>query len=620
MNQEQHPDSLFKEKFSRPLSQGEKEQVDRLRQFSSNPDEILQVRKSLQDSQNRQTKEEFNPASETEEDANRIANLREQTYPPTPQRRKYDKPMLTRKRKSFFEILFNIFSINNQFAQKYIRSKKVSFGFFNILSNNSFYFPSPEVIRLVDRELIPLVDLLQPMIKKIYLFGWCDSKGKRFFGPFDFNLISELERAMNRRYLENFLIHRLNPVKSLESLFPFLGYYLSITSKPDQIETVKQNIKTALTFMSGSPEDNLQTKDKKTINVLLDQFFSAQITEDFITPILECYYARPILQFDPYDFFQIEPISSTEFYADSKLLFRMKLKEENYRKQLFKKENEIQQQIKFLSAIQEALIYQRTSNQGNIDLIDFACQYHLAKIKGFSFVSNLFSHHKSYLATLFFMESYRLFLDKEIVLIPKKMPEGELASNNARQEFERALLFDSEIFSSEILALQNSLTPLQKIADKNFPKDDIFEKYQDDKNSEIFYYLITLNNVADQFYQIGEKIYRYLQAPQDCKEESSALTFDEMGLLFSYYHHHEVKELSESADFHFNYLFFQKKISNILYEIMSFAFQYCFHYENQHRVFASESNRKKTLKSFLKDRSSLEEERAEILQAKAQQP
>lgn len=595
---------LFNDTFFNPKSEGEREQVSRLQQISENPEDILKFKKKLIDAQKSlQNEPGETKQNEEEEYSDRLDHQTDRPYPPTPQRRRYDRNILKKQKDGFFKILLSIFQRMDKLAAKYIANRRVSFSVLNLLKNNSFFYPNQSVAAFVERDLIPTINHLSPWIKTIYSWGWCDKNGKKVLKPFEFNLISDFERVLNKGYLDNFLIYRHSPAKALQHLNYFLGYLYSILSDKKNVEQLKLSISKTLNQHNAQESGENAIKDSKKINNLIDYFFSLDISHDLTIPLLESYYGHAVNFFNAQDFFELEKISKSEYQADAKLKMTMFSREKAYLKKIESESKLLKKEITNLEYIQKALLFQRESPQSKMDLIDFAAQERISKLKGFNFVSDLKAHHKTFASTLFFLDSYRLFLDSPITIKQDQQDTIKL----------HIQFFDKEVFSNEIYTIEKSVKQLHTISMKLIPKDDLFSAFHGDQNSEKFYFLITLNHVADQYFSIAEKLHSYLNNNSEELSEEP-LRSSELSKYKSIHDNTIVVEIKENSDFRSNYLFFQKTYAHVLYEIMSFCYQYTYNFENRHRAFSADSARKKTLKSQLDVRSKLEVQLQELLE------
>ncbi len=587
-------DDLLREQILNPKSEGEKNQVEQIKKFSEDPEEIIRFRKDLQ-----KVKESYSQHQNDTEDSDSKSNAGRRQIQLTPKRRRYDLPVIEEKKASFFHVFFNLFSLLRLFKGKYKNSTMVDFSFVNFLSNGSFFSPSRNVALFVQKEIIPLQEMMRPFLRNVYQYGWRDKKGKKILDPYSFNLLAEFERLQNKNHVEDFLQYLNQPAKAMEKLNYFLGYYFSITETQADEHSLLNSLKIVITRMVSDDETALSGKNAKLLLKLAEEFISLPIKEKMITPLLESYLARPLDIGDIEQLIKFKSISTTEYYADPQLKARMKILEEKYKKYLEEKKEKTTNLVNNVYALAKALEFRRDHNGNKVLLVDYAASKKRNMIKGLMESLDLFSHQKPFLTVEFFFDVYFPLIQSSIT-VKKDFRE--------RRTMEISF-FASDVFSEEFHNIDSSRDYLRKFAEKFQTKENIFETSLNDLTEEQNYQIIVINNVADQFYSIGSKLIKYFSAqiPENQMTEE-VITETNLGKRRSIFESYFLHGLPHKKDFQTEYDFFQKTMYEILQEIQAFCFQYAYSYEHQQRQFKSSDSRQKTFKNLLAEKNKLETE------------
>lgn len=596
MKNEQDQEDLFKRQLSDPKSLGEKGQVDKIKRFSNDAQEIIQFKKELvhtrEKIQSNQIEEE--KAQEKKEES---PKLHFSIPAPKLKRRRSDKPTFVKSKPKFLAVFMNILSLISLFKNKYKKSKRVRFSIFNFLTNGSFFHPDLSVTIFAQQEIISLQELLQPFLKEIYAWGWCDIKGKRILDPFGFNLISECERLMDKKSVEEFLYFPSNAEKSIGSLNAFIRYFYSVMESEENFILLLSNIQKILTVMSVSKEKTRVLENFKLISNLLNEMKNKNIEKNFLIPIFECFLSRPILKKEIESLVEIDSISTTEYYADARLFASMKSKEEQYEKYIAAKTKKIKALLDLIYIIKKDLNFEVKKATGDeTNLMNYAVSKNLSKYKGLPHFESLQTHHKTFLAINYFLETYNFFLSKSV----------EIKKSIADEKALEVTIFDRRVFESEIYYLQNTTQRLLEIAEKSF-RGDIFAPASPEGETAdtMKIFLTALNTIADQVYSIGEKLNKYSDIHAKMKVDEGPISSSDLGKEKSLYHDYIVYQIPKRK-FSDGYYFFQKKISDILLEIRAFCFQYTYHFESLYRNFPPEHNRQSSLKNLVSDQSNFE--------------
>jgi hypothetical protein len=592
-------EDIFRKQILDPLSEGELFQVEKIRKLSEDPEDILIFKQELVDLKSKMIKE--SPAfalSQNLAEVDKLAPADIQHPRPHPKKRKTDDKVFIKTKPGFFQVLLNIFSLLSQFRNKYRKQRKVRFSILNFLKNSSFFFIDDSVIFFAEKEILPLLNLLHPFVRAIYEWGWCDAKGKRILIPLDFNLISNFERFINKRSLEQFFHFPRNPAKSMVALNGFIHYYYELIHDQVHFERLMLNIKKILFLMVDNKSENISMETVKTILKMIMEFSKMNLERNFLIPVFESFVGHPVLNSETKSLIKITPISISEYYADSRLSSIMKAKEEQYKKYI---ESKLAKSKELLNLIQNAkrdLDYKIEHSKGHfLSLIEHAVFKKYSIYKGFPNFEDLLPHQKCFFAALYFIETYEGFLTSAM----------KVKKDITREDIIEARIFELSVFKHELEFIFGALNKLRHIAEKGFT-GDIFSHLSKDGEltNEMKIHLSNLDSVADMFFFLGYKIYRYFKGNLKKKEEAQPLNADEMGSMLSFYDQYVIFQISTKKDFNEGYYFFQKKISDILMEIKAFCFQYVYHFENQYRKFQGDSDRSKTLKAMISEISLLE--------------
>lgn len=593
---------LFRDQVLNPQSEGERHQVDKIKKFSENPDEILKFRKDLDNmSQGLAPQKEENSSIGAKgtkvSSASRGKSLK---------RRRYDKRVVKENKRSFFYILMNIFTILGEFAQKYRKKKNVQASILNQLANGSFLYPSKATAEFVSRDIIPLQEMLRPFMRAIYQYGWRNVDGSLLHKPFEFNLIAEFERLQSKRYLDDYLANRHNPAKAVERINHFIGYYFGIAQDPSYKDQLINALKRSITSMATEESSYFSGQNGKLVLNMAEDFWSLPIIPDLMVPLFESYLARPLTEEELLNLLELEEISSSEYFADPQLKARMQVLADKMKKFVQDKKKKIQEQLSNIQTITEALTVQKEYNTKMLLLVDFAANQKRNLMKGFTDAYDLFSYQKPYLSSQYFFETYVPLLYGELLV--RKEPSD---INTITIQ-----LFDLMAFREELDNITASREYMQNFAEKFQTKDDIFEIPFTGLTEEQNYQIVVLNNVADQFFRIGQKLKNYLQSEsQESKLVQNPVKKEDFGKFRSIYDSYYLHSFPNmSHDFLRDFQLYQKQLSGLLYETMAFCLQYTYYFEHQKRNYKAGDEREKTLKELVSQKSTLENEQNKLIE------
>jgi hypothetical protein len=591
-------EDLLRNQLRNPKSEGEKAQVDKIRKLSEDPDEIIQFKKDLINTKEKYAKKYSD--NETGPERSEI-NLRTPEPPvrkTTQKRRRADQKAFQQERPGFFQVLVNLLSLISLFKSKYSAEKKIRFSFFNYFTNGSFFFPDYTVFKFARTELIPILETLKPIAREMYDWGWCDAHGKRVLDPYGFNLISQFERLLDKRILEEALVHQYAPEKIIESLNNFTKQYFTLIVKKENRKLLAVNVKKILGIMQEAEVREISQENIRLFTRLMDELFEKPVEQNFLVPIFESHMGRPLAENEYKNWLETEPLSSSEYYADPRLMAAMRVKEEAYEKYLSGKIHSLKSTLALIAEVRNDLEFKVVKGKELFfNLIDYAVQKKYSTFKGFPVLEDLLPHQKCFFCTLFFVDTYDSFLSKDL----------KVKKDLSEQKTVDIRLFDHTLFENDLDHLFNSTDQLKRIAEKGY-RGDIFSPSVEEKDisKEHKNHLNILNNIADIYFSIGIKINKYFSNEAKVKDDARPLTEDQLGKIISAYDQYLIFQIPSKKDFREGYYFFQKRIRDILTEIRAFCFQYTYNFEYQFRKFKFESQRKKTLKKLLSEKVILE--------------
>jgi len=211
----------IKEVIARPATRGEREQAERLRKFSADSGEIVEMRAKLRGLMDDLVDDE----EKLKRQQGAIGGLH---ILPQYQRRAYDRSILVKSPSSAFVSLFSYFGIRREFRQKYKAAGTISWSFWSFFSGGDLFWPSMQVYRFVQKLVVIMEELREPF-RRMYAQGWLSRAGADVLSPLEFNLIGEMERLTADASIFNVLLEIRKPRSAVKKINPFLGYYFSLT-------------------------------------------------------------------------------------------------------------------------------------------------------------------------------------------------------------------------------------------------------------------------------------------------------------------------------------------------------------------------------------------------------
>ena len=590
---ESNNDLSFEDVIRGNFSDSEQGKIEKFLKISESPAEIASYKKRILSPKGPLEIQMAARAVHTEDIFSNLGDMSEVQHADK-NRRRHDQKALYKRvyplyKARLFQVLFRSSALNRHFRDKYHDREMILFRFMNLFKFGTPFYPGEAVCRFVLGYIIPVQRILKPFMKRMYNQGWCNAKGQRILEPYEFNLIVECERCMDVNAANSFLNNRSNPPRAIAAMNSFLGSYYAIVHNPDNVRALLNSVKKILQHIRPGQSDRAVAVQ---LTGMLHDFFNGDIEENFLIPLFESYLCRTLTVSVLDSMMAIRPVSRTEYYADHKLTDAMSAREEEYRKQLFQTKKELKEELDFLETAQAALDQKTVKHDPrgptNVLVLSLAIESGLKMIPGFPMYGDFLPQHRALFAAQYFISTLAHVLTKKL----------EIGTSPTDPRSTSAVLFQGDVFISELRSISSNLKNMRQIAERPFI-DDIINEIPKRMGKDIVIHRHVLNLVADSFYSIGRKLFLYGTAPDDAVSRNIPLTLKDFGMYRTQYERCFLLASPQQVKMAVGRNLFQKSIKEILLEITAFCIQYVYNFECAFRMFEPDSNRQDTLKNML---------------------
>ncbi|HNV46995.1 MAG TPA: hypothetical protein PKJ16_08140 [Spirochaetota bacterium] len=355
----------IKEVIARPATRGEREQAERLRKFSADSGEIVEMRAKLRGLMDDLVDDE----EKLKRQQGAIGGLH---ILPQYQRRAYDRSILVKSPSSAFVSLFSYFGIRREFRQKYKAAGTISWSFWSFFSGGDLFWPSMQVYRFVQKLVVIMEELREPF-RRMYAQGWLSRAGADVLSPLEFNLIGEMERLTADASIFNVLLDIRKPRSAVKKINPFLGYYFSLTRNGVYGDRLVEALrKSQRRIVSSDGGDSRQTERAVAA---VRQLLSGETDREFVVPLFECAYHRTLTGEDIRAMVRLEEVDDAEYRADAHLYEAMIARKRKFQERLREAIAALTRDIELVTDIGAALSRRYPVKHGALDIVEYLLYY-----------------------------------------------------------------------------------------------------------------------------------------------------------------------------------------------------------------------------------------------------
>ncbi|MCX7678608.1 MAG: hypothetical protein N2316_05265 [Spirochaetes bacterium] len=560
-----------------PEGEFERAQSQRLRSFSERYEEIIAIRQKL-----KEMKEDL----EASEQSLQFQHQLFQRFAEIPKfrNRYYDRSIFKVHPTSFLGRISHYFELKRKFKHKYVMFKPISASIINYIINGAPFYPSDETCAFVQNILI-LQEELREIARRMYTAGWLDRIGADVLTPFEYNLISELERLTADPSIFNFLIYRRKPHIAIKKINPFLGYFLSLTRNSEHRMRLFTAVKKSLQKIVQT--ELTDTKSTDIIISKLEQLLSHETLIRFIIPLFECAYTQAFTVETIFSLISLDEIDETCYRADAKLLEAMEEKKRIFNDALKKSIFQLEEELNFVLDLKNSIAATyELPNERVGNFLDYLRYYYYH-------ARNLSLPAKDHNVAITAGDLCDIFtLCYEAIL-------SEGVSIKISNEIKTIKLFEQTLFQKEIESIRNNRRALISYDRKRYTPHIL---YSDDIDSEKAFFIKSLQELVDSFYFIGEKLYYVIKGNDESslKEEKiaeSSITEKNIGKTRIPFANHSI--CGKEGSTLYQYLIANRTVCEVLEDIKKFAYNFAHTFEHKKRDLST-SIRKESIAQKIK--------------------
>ena len=553
----------FKDIFDSPKTIGEKVQVEKIKTYSKDPDEVIKIKQKLEKLGLKQELLNFNSPINFKKDLQPIRIPKKVHY-----KRREDEFEFPIKKAGFLKKLVWIFTKSNIFKYKYPDTKLVKTSFISLILFGNCFILGNYVQKFLLEYIINWQELFKPVLKIIYKSGWRNKIGKLILTPKEFNILGTCERLANERGITEILFKPKNTIYIYNKSSLFFNYYYQIIQAGTK-NLISSFIK-AMQPLAGEDNSEQFRNEIEGYCTRIFNFFDNRVENSFIIPILEAMTGEALIPEKVKANSKITLLETKEYRAHERLRVMMKSREEKYNNKIKKIIRELEIELVVLEPISKDIQFKYQTVDRYYSPIEIALN---AMGKEDS------DHCIKHISTVieFFDKYYAPVLTMRV---PIRM-EGSI---------EYAEIFTKEVFSesySKIIELKKEI--------ENYMTDPFSECIKLDPSKESYTInqcIITVSKICDQLFNIGKKLYKSSSSIK--LEKTSFRPIDPITLgkiNIPYYDRTIYSENKENAKYEFSLN--GKNVKQVLEEIRIFCMYFVISFEPPFRYILEESENKK---------------------------
>lgn len=476
-------DKEFKEIFDEPLTEGEKEQVDKIKKYSTDPDEVIKIRQQLDKLASDRELFDFSKPLDIKNEI-----LSERASKESRFRRREDEFEFPVSKAGFFRKFLWLFTKKSLFKAKYPDKSLVKTSFSSLIFFGNSLVLGKYVQKFITEYIFKWQKLFKPVLKVIYRSGWRNRAGKPILTQKEFNIIGTCERLANTRGISEALYSPANTNYIFKKSCLFLNYYYQIVQAGSKL-LISSFVKAMKALADEHKVDAFRNSIEEYCTHLFN-FFDLRVENSFIIPLLEAMSGETLFPDQARSKSKITILEINEYRAPEKLKLIMKAREESYNNRINKIANQLKAEIAFLEPISADLEYKYFLHDKYFSPIEFAL----------TIMGNRKSEHciqNMYTSILFFDKYFAPFITMRV---PIRM-EGSM---------EYAEIFTKEVFEdnySKIVKLKNEL---KKYFDEKFSECIKAELLKSSIDTGKCIKLVS--EICDEFFDMGKKLLKSMTA------------------------------------------------------------------------------------------------------------